>query len=485
VDGGDVKRVEREISILKQLRHPFIIQLYEIIETAGQFYLIMEYAQGGELFNYIVAKGRLDENEAKKLFIQIIEGIEYLHKYNIAHRDIKPENLLLDVENNIKIVDFGLSNRYARGELLHTACGSPCYAAPEMIAGKRYNGAAADVWSAGIVLFAIICGHLPFEDTNTYKLYKMILSGNFTIPNHVSEEAKDLIKGILRTDPKIRFTISDIKGHRWFDGKNNWKSNSGSIGSFKIDKKIINQMAEYDFVNKRQIELMIRMNRHNRTTVTYYLLKARAVNRIKDIQKKLAVCPLGKDIVTTEEDSLNSESETSSQLEESFSFTKSSFYAHKNESLFNRKRWTTSSRQNSARIANSPLGINKKKVTIKSGNLLIKDDKSKIPRITLKITNGRITKEKPLSGNRMSASKEHKIVISSKAKHGHAISVNHGTNNCIMKGKHTLNRIIPSSIEKQVISSPKTNGLSKQNKILKEFKCKLIYNSSYISNDTW
>jgi serine/threonine protein kinase len=436
----------------------------------------MEYAQRGELFNYIVAKGRLDENEARKLFRQIIEGIEYLHKYNISHRDLKPENLLLDREKSIKIVDFGLSNRYARGELLHTACGSPCYAAPEMIAGKRYNGTETDVWSAGIVLFAIICGYLPFEDANTSKLYKMILSGDFSIPSHVSEEARDLIKGTLRTDPKIRFTISDIKEHRWFNGKS--KGNTGLIESLRIDRKIIAQMAEYDFVNKKQIELMIRMNKHNRITVTYYLLKTRALNRLRDTQRKLAVCPPGKDVVTIEEDSLNSESETSSQLEESFSFTKSSFYAQKNESLLNRKRWTVSSRQNSARIAGSPLDIHKKEVIIKSGNLPIKNGKATIPIINLKIANGKITKEKCLS-SRMSISKEPKIIISGKFKHGYTISVNHGA-----KEIQALNHNTILCIDKQAINFPKSNGPTKQSKILKEFKCKLMYNSSYIGYDT-
>eukprot|EP00826_Nyctotherus_ovalis_P042495 TRINITY_DN4377_c0_g2_i1.p1 TRINITY_DN4377_c0_g2~~TRINITY_DN4377_c0_g2_i1.p1 ORF type:complete len:452 (+),score=97.51 TRINITY_DN4377_c0_g2_i1:510-1865(+) len=448
----------------------------------------MEYAQGGELFNYIVAKGKLDESEARKLFRQIVEGLECIHKYNIAHRDLKPENLLLDSDNNIKIVDFGLSNRYAKGELLRTACGSPCYAAPEMIAGKRYNGPAADVWSAGIVLFAIVCGHLPFENANTSKLYKMILSGNFLIPSHVSEEARDLIKGILRTDPSVRYTIDDIKKHKWFrhESIGSWKCDSPSAASLKVDKKIIFQMSDYEFANRKKIELMVRMNKHNRATVTYYLLKTRAANRLRDIQKKLSVSPLSREIVTTE-DSLESESEKS-LLEESFSFTKSSFYAHKNESLFSKKRWTVSSRQNSARLA-SPLGLGaKQKEVIKSGNLPVQSERRKqtrVPTISLKIAGGKVVKEKCLSHDKAPLYKEPKIVINVKAKHGHAISVNHGNSLsdcknslCVVDLKiafqdkeRTSKLSKDTAIDSSVKTQAKSNGLKEKNKVLKEFKC--------------
>lgn len=144
-DVADIERVAREIHILKLIRHPNIIQLYEIIETPKQLFLIMEYASGGELFDYIVEHTRVPEIEACKFFQQIISGIEYIHKLGVVHRDLKPENLLLDQNKNIKIVDFGLSNTYKNSELLKTACGSPCYAAPEMIAGKQYVGSRVDL----------------------------------------------------------------------------------------------------------------------------------------------------------------------------------------------------------------------------------------------------------------------------------------------------------------------------------------------------
>lgn len=131
----------------------------------------MENAEKGELFDYIVDKGRLSEKEACKFLSQILTGVEYIHQLNFVHRDLKPENLLLDKDMNIKIVDFGLSNIFFDGEKLKTACGSPCYAAPEMVAGKRYNPSCVDIWSSGIILYAMICGYLPFEDPDTSKLY--------------------------------------------------------------------------------------------------------------------------------------------------------------------------------------------------------------------------------------------------------------------------------------------------------------------------
>ena len=167
---ADVVRVAREISFLKLTRHPNVVQLYEILETPGQLYLVMEYASHGELFDYIVEQQKVDEKTALKFFREIIAGISYLHSQGVIHRDLKPENLLLDSHDSIKIVDFGLSNSATENGLLKTACGSPCYAPPEMILGKKYKGPLADIWSCGVVLFALLCGHLPFDDQSTTHL---------------------------------------------------------------------------------------------------------------------------------------------------------------------------------------------------------------------------------------------------------------------------------------------------------------------------
>merc|ERR1719265_2205423 len=216
VDVADVERIAREIHILKLLQHPHVIQLYEIIETPRQLYLIMEYCSGGELFDHIVASGRVRERDACRFFHQILAGVEQIHRMNVVHRDLKPENLLLDDHRNIKIVDFGLSNTFQDGQLLKTACGSPCYAAPEMIAGKRYVPNLCDIWSCGVMLFALICGYLPFEDLNTAALYKKILSADYQVPDLVSSTARDLIAGMLTTEPTQRLTIPHIRTHRWY-----------------------------------------------------------------------------------------------------------------------------------------------------------------------------------------------------------------------------------------------------------------------------
>lgn len=272
-DVNDVERVAREINILKMIRHPNIIQLYEIIETPKQLYLIMEYASGGELFEYIVAHSRVKELEACLFFQQIVSGVEYITKLNIVHRDLKPENLLLDHKKQIKIVDFGLSNTYKTGQLLKTACGSPCYAAPEMIAGKRYNGAQVDVWSCGVILFALICGYLPFEDSNTSMLYKKIISGEYRCPKFMSEEAKDLVSKILNTDPDGRFNLSQIKNHRWFKTVSQELSNGIMLGDevIHVEPRVLLQLEQYG-VSGEIARKYLESNKHNHITTTYYLL---------------------------------------------------------------------------------------------------------------------------------------------------------------------------------------------------------------------
>lgn len=233
----------------------------------------MEYCSGGELFDYIVSHTRVKEKEACLFFQQLISGVEYIHKLGIVHRDLKPENLLLNHNKEIKIVDFGLSNLYKPGELLKTACGSPCYAAPEMIAGKRYVAAKVDVWSTGVILFAVVCGYLPFEDPNTNKLYKKIMAGSYEIPNFISNDAKDLIKCILNTDPDKRYTIEDIKKHPWFNISKCEVSNGILVGydPIPIDNNILSQLNSFniDIENARRY---IEANKHDNITTSYYLL---------------------------------------------------------------------------------------------------------------------------------------------------------------------------------------------------------------------
>ena len=347
--------------------------MYEIVEAESEFYIITEYASGGELFDYIVKMDCLKENEARGFFRQLIAGIEYLHSLRICHRDLKPENLLLDEENNIKIVDFGLSNRYTNGELLQTACGSPCYASPEMIAGKKYDASRVDVWSSGIILYAMLCGYLPFEDSNTAKLYKKILKGVFEIPDNISENAKSLIKGILTTEPTRRFTINKIKAHPWFTGNQKVSYDYPLTSPLKINRKVLLKMKEYGFTNREKIISNLKANSHNAITVTYYLLLKKILTRQKDLKAMFNI----EAEESQGEESL--EKYEASSVDKSFSFTQSSFYIQRtkelnkenSKTLFDKKRAT--------------INLTKSLTTRFKGNRT----KSKAPNVKVQFTKGK------------------------------------------------------------------------------------------------
>lgn len=208
-------RIEREISYLRLLRHPHIIKLYDVIKSKDEIIMVIEYA-GKELFDYIVQRGRMPEDEARRFFQQIIAAVEYCHRHKIVHRDLKPENLLLDDHLNVKIADFGLSNIMTDGNFLKTSCGSPNYAAPEVISGKLYAGPEVDVWSSGVILYVMLCGRLPFDDDFIPALFKKISNGVYTLPNYLSPGAKNLLTRMLVVNPLNRITIHEIMEDEWF-----------------------------------------------------------------------------------------------------------------------------------------------------------------------------------------------------------------------------------------------------------------------------
>ncbi|KAI8370570.1 uncharacterized protein BYT42DRAFT_617113 [Radiomyces spectabilis] len=212
------KAVRREIAIMKLICHPNVMGLVDVIDDASSpdLHLILEYVEGGELFEYLVSKGKLSEAEARHHFQQIILGLDYCHHHLICHRDLKPENLLLDLNQSIKIADFGMASLQPAGSMLETSCGSPHYASPEIVAGMPYNGSASDIWSCGIILYALLTGHLPFDDENIRQLLKKVKAGKYTIPDEVSPKAKDLITRILVVDPSKRLTMEQIMAHPWF-----------------------------------------------------------------------------------------------------------------------------------------------------------------------------------------------------------------------------------------------------------------------------
>ena len=200
--------IEREIVIMKLIDHPNVLNLYDVWETSTELYLIMEYVPGGELFDYLVKRGRLPVSEALHYFQQIIYAVDYCHRFNICHRDLKPENLLLDKDKNIKVADFGMAAWEAGERMLETSCGSPHYASPEIVAGKAYHGNASDIWSCGIILFALLTGRLPFDDDNIRSLLQKVKVGVFEMPDEIRGDARDLLRKMLEKEPERRITVS-------------------------------------------------------------------------------------------------------------------------------------------------------------------------------------------------------------------------------------------------------------------------------------
>ncbi|EOY15541.1 CBL-interacting protein kinase 8 isoform 2 [Theobroma cacao] len=212
-----VDQIKREISIMKLVRHPYVVRLHEVIASRTKIYIILEFITGGELFDKIVHNGRLSEAEARRYFQQLIDGVEYCHSKGVYHRDLKPENLLLDSQGNLKISDFGLSALPEQGvSLLRTTCGTPNYVAPEVLSHKGYDGAVADVWSCGVILYVLMAGYLPFDELDLTTLYSKIERAEFSCPSWFPVGAKSLIHRILDPNPQTRITIEQIRSDEWF-----------------------------------------------------------------------------------------------------------------------------------------------------------------------------------------------------------------------------------------------------------------------------
>ncbi|XP_042193834.1 MAP/microtubule affinity-regulating kinase 3a isoform X13 [Callorhinchus milii] len=212
-----LQKLFREVRIMKCLNHPNIVKLFEVIETEKTLYLVMEYASGGEVFDYLVAHGRMKEKEARAKFRQIVSAVQYCHQKRIVHRDLKAENLLLDADMNIKIADFGFSNEFTIGNKLDTFCGSPPYAAPELFQGKKYDGPEVDVWSLGVILYTLVSGSLPFDGQNLKELRERVLRGKYRIPFYMSTDCENLLKRFLVLNPCKRGTLEQIMKDRWIN----------------------------------------------------------------------------------------------------------------------------------------------------------------------------------------------------------------------------------------------------------------------------
>ena len=212
-----------EIEILSILKHPNIIHVENILEDKNNFYIIMEYCENGELFDYIVKKEKLDEVEASIFFYQLINGVYYIHKKGFAHRDLKPENLLLTKNKKLKIIDFGLCHDFDETKLLQTKCGSPSYAAPEILKGYPYSGFKTDIWCCGIILYGMTCGFLPFDGDDNQEIFREIIECKPEYPSFLEADCINLLKGLLRSNPKKRISLMQIKKHPFYlKGRNNY-----------------------------------------------------------------------------------------------------------------------------------------------------------------------------------------------------------------------------------------------------------------------
>uniref|UniRef100_A0A8P4GGN0 MAP/microtubule affinity-regulating kinase 3 n=1 Tax=Dicentrarchus labrax TaxID=13489 RepID=A0A8P4GGN0_DICLA len=268
-----LQKLFREVSVMKILNHPNIVKLFEVIETEKTLYLVMEYASGGEVFDYLVAHGRMKEKEARAKFRQIVSAVEYCHQKRIVHRDLKAENLLLDADMNIKIADFGFSNEFTLGNKLDTFCGSPPYAAPELFQGKKYDGPEVDVWSLGVILYTLVSGSLPFDGQNLKELRERVLRGKYRIPFYMSTDCENLLKKLLVLNPGKRGSLQQIMKDRWMN-----------VGYEDKELKSYNE-PEQDFNDVKRIELMGAMGfpqeevmkaldgpKYNEVTAIYLLL---------------------------------------------------------------------------------------------------------------------------------------------------------------------------------------------------------------------
>ena len=269
----DYELVKNEMSILKLVKHKYIIQLYEILQTPNHIFIVMEYCEGKDIMDYILSRNYLTESDSLKYFQQLINALFYLHSQNIAHRDIKIDNILLDRYKNLKLIDFGLSTKYLDDKLLDQPCGTIVYSAPEVLEGQPYHGMLADVWSSGIVLYGMLSGYLPFSDNDDNVNKKLIIEGKIEMPENFSPWVKDLLKHMLDVNPMTRYTLQDIKEHPWFNMNDFILIQGIIIGYHRIpvDETILD-LCEFFNYNKNKVRNSIINNKFDSGSALYYLL---------------------------------------------------------------------------------------------------------------------------------------------------------------------------------------------------------------------
>eukprot|EP00743_Colponemidia_sp_Colp-15_P006575 GILK01007084.1.p1 GENE.GILK01007084.1~~GILK01007084.1.p1 ORF type:complete len:814 (-),score=186.20 GILK01007084.1:185-2626(-) len=285
-DGMAKRRIMQEVTILKRLVHPNLIRLYEVIESSKHIILVMEYAGGGDLLTYVRSRGKLQEAESKRIFKQLVRGVEYCHSRSVIHRDIKLENVLLDEFGDVKLADFGVSAVCKVGKKLLEHCGTPSYIAPEIILDRGYEGLPVDVWSMGVVLFAMMCGHVPFKGENMIDLQRKIVKGKFVMPEHLSADAKDLFPRLLNVDPAKRISIEDLLQHPWL--QTDERQSTGrkmSCDSSNLDEEIVTEVGQLGYTREFLVK-SLDTKEFNHATTCYQLLVDKAGKSEKEKVKQ-------------------------------------------------------------------------------------------------------------------------------------------------------------------------------------------------------
>lgn len=269
---SSLQKLFREVRIMKSLNHPNIVKLYEVIENEKCLFLVMEYASRGEIFDYLVANGRMKEKDVRSKFRQILSAVHYCHQKDIVHRDLKAENLLLDRDLNIKIADFGFSNEFKPGFKLDTFCGSPPYAAPELFQGKKYDGPEVDVWSMGVILYTLVSGSLPFDGSNLKELRERVLKGKYRVPFYMSSECENFLKKFLVINPSKRMTLENAMKEKWTNvGYEGCELEPYKETPLVLDENRVAAMVKMG-IGKGQIEESLNLLRFDRVYATYHLL---------------------------------------------------------------------------------------------------------------------------------------------------------------------------------------------------------------------
>ncbi|XP_043232338.1 serine/threonine-protein kinase MARK2-like isoform X13 [Amphibalanus amphitrite] len=281
---GSLQKLFREVRIMKMLDHPNIVKLYQVIETKKTLYLVMEYASGGEVFDYLVFHGRMKEKEARLKFRQIVSAVQYCHSKRIIHRDLKAENLLLDSQMNIKIADFGFSNEFTVGSKLDTFCGSPPYAAPELFQGKKYDGPEVDVWSLGVILYTLVSGSLPFDGSNLKDLRERVLRGKYRIPFYMSTDCENLLRKFLVLNPTKRASLEQaIMRDKWMNSGCNEEELKPYVEPEHCldDPRRIEQLVGMGYA-RSDVETSLKEGKFDDIYATYLLMSRRAADLESD-----------------------------------------------------------------------------------------------------------------------------------------------------------------------------------------------------------